>query len=68
MKTFMSRIKELKHIETPHTPKKCPRGHLHISWSLGDKEVFCWDCNKKYPISECLDTRLAENSGHSASP
>jgi hypothetical protein len=67
MKTFMSRIKELKHIETPHTPKKCPRGHLHISWSLGDKHVFCWDCDQKYPVSECLDTRLAEASNHSPS-
>jgi hypothetical protein len=68
MKTFMSRIKELKHIETPHTPKQCPRGHLHISWSLGDKQVWCWDCDKKYPLSECLDTRLAESSDPSTSP
>jgi hypothetical protein len=57
----MSRKKEIKHTETPHTPKRCPRGHLHISWSLGDKQVFCWDCDKKYPLAACLDTRLAEN-------
>jgi hypothetical protein len=67
MRTFMSRIKELKHIETPHTPKKCPRGHLHISWCLGEEQVFCWDCDKKYPVWECRDSRLAENSDHSAS-
>jgi hypothetical protein len=62
VRSFMSRIKGLKHVETSHTPKRCPRGHLHISWSLGDKEVFCWDCDKKYSVWECLDTRLAESS------
>jgi hypothetical protein len=35
-------------------PKRCPRGHMYISWSLADDVVYCWDCNRKYSISECL--------------
>ena len=34
----MSRVKELKHIETPHTPERCPRWYLHIASSLGNKQ------------------------------
>ena len=35
-------------------PKYCPRGHKHLSWSPGDDGVYCWDCNRKYPVSKCL--------------
>jgi len=35
-------------------PKKCPDGHRHISWSMGDDHIFCWDCNRKYSVSECF--------------
>jgi len=31
-------------------PKKCPDGHRHISWSMGDERIFCWDCNRRYPL------------------
>jgi len=32
-------------------PKRCPDGHKHISWSMGDDYVFCWDCNRRYPLA-----------------
>jgi hypothetical protein len=35
-------------------PKKCPDGHRHISWSMGDDHIFCWDCNRKYPLLACF--------------
>jgi hypothetical protein len=35
-------------------PKKCPDGHKHISWSMGDDHVFCWDCNQRYPLLACF--------------
>jgi hypothetical protein len=35
-------------------PKKCPDGHRHISWTLGDDHIFCWDCNRKYPLLACF--------------
>ena len=38
----------------PKSPKQCPCGHKHFSWSIGEKEVFCWDCNRNYPLSECF--------------
>ena len=41
----------------PDYPKQCPCAHKHLSWSPGDEEVYCWDCNKKYPISECFRTQ-----------
>ena len=31
-------------------PKKCPDGHKHISWSMGDDHIFCWDCNRRHPL------------------
>jgi hypothetical protein len=34
-------------------PKCCPRGHLHLSWSPAEDEVYCWDCDRKYLLSEC---------------
>ncbi len=40
-------------------PKRCPRGHMYISWSLVKDEVYCWDCNKKYSIPECSDSHVA---------
>ena len=38
----------------PGSPKQCPCGHSHISWSEGEDEVYCWDCNKKYSVSACF--------------
>jgi hypothetical protein len=35
-------------------PKKCPDGHKHISWSMGDDHIFCWDCNQRYPLLACF--------------
>jgi uncharacterized protein (TIGR02266 family) len=35
-------------------PKKCPDGHKHISWSMGDGHIFCWDCNQRYPLLACF--------------
>jgi hypothetical protein len=35
-------------------PKKCPDGHMHISWSIGDNYIFCWDCNRRYPLIACF--------------
>ena len=35
-------------------PKRCPCGHKHLSWSEGEEEVYCWDCDRKYPISQCF--------------
>ena len=35
-------------------PKKCPEGHKHISWSMGDDHIFCWDCNRRYPLAACF--------------
>ena len=66
---ILSRAKRRTHIiGTPETPKRCPRGHLHISWSLGDEKIFCWDCNRKYPLSQCLDTRLSETPDAATTP
>lgn len=62
MRYFGSRSeKEVKPSLPPERPKHCPCGHKHISWSLMDDVVYCWDCNKKYSISECLDARKVSN-------
>jgi len=36
------------------SPKHCPCGHKHISWSTDDDYVFCWDCNRRYPLADCF--------------
>jgi hypothetical protein len=45
-----------EHMKKPalEPPKQCPCGHLHISWSLGDDRIVCWDCNQKYPLVDCF--------------
>jgi hypothetical protein len=35
-------------------PQKCPEGHRHISWSMGEDHIFCWDCNQRYTLTECF--------------
>jgi len=35
-------------------PRNCPEGHKHISWSMGDEHIFCWDCNRRYPLFACF--------------
>jgi hypothetical protein len=48
-------------------PKKCPDGHRHISWSMGDDYVFCWDCNQRYPLLACFqpqENNLSESGTH----
>jgi hypothetical protein len=49
-------------------PKRCPEDHKHISWSMGDEYVFCWDCNRRYPLSACLrpqERELSDSERHS---
>ena len=46
----------------PDSPKQCPCGHKHISWTVGENDVYCWDCNKKYPLSECFASRASISS------
>lgn len=41
----------------PKRPKQCPRGHKHFSWSADENHLFCWDCNRKYPFTECFGPR-----------
>jgi hypothetical protein len=36
-------------------PKQCPEGHRQISWVSHENHVYCWLCNKTYPISECFE-------------
>jgi c-di-GMP-binding flagellar brake protein YcgR len=48
-------------------PKKCPDGHRHISWSMGDDHIFCWDCNQRYPLLACFqppESSLSESGTH----
>jgi hypothetical protein len=44
----------------PECPKQCPCGHKHLSWSPGENDVFCWDCNRKYPLSDCFGPRIVQ--------
>ena len=44
-------------------PKKCARGHKHLSWSADEDYLFCWDCNKKYSLAECRNPKNADSSG-----
>jgi hypothetical protein len=46
--------KEEMNISTLGPPKRCPDGHRHISWSMGDDHIFCWDCNRRYPLTACF--------------
>jgi hypothetical protein len=43
-------------------PKKCPYGHVHISWSMGDDHIVCWDCNTKYSAFECFQAQKQDLS------
>jgi hypothetical protein len=43
-------------------PRKCPCGHVHISWSADEDYVVCWDCNKKYTLIECFGTQKGSSS------
>src|SRR5210317_1599636 len=40
-------------------PKNCPEGHKHISWSMGDDHIFCWDCNRRYPLLACFQLQVS---------
>ena len=42
------------------SPKQCPRGHKHLSWSADEDYVFCWDCNKRYELAKCDDPKNTE--------
>ena len=46
----------------PETPKQCPCGHKHVSWSKGDDKVYCWDCNKQYSATECFHPQVGVTS------
>ena len=43
-------------------PRKCPCGHVHISWSADEDYIVCWDCNRKYALTECLGTQKGSSS------
>jgi len=43
-------------------PKNCPEGHKHISWSMGDDHIFCWDCNRRYPLAACFQPSESSSS------
>lgn len=54
----LAKIKEKDKIPFPsEVPRQCPSGHYHISWSADEKYVFCWECNSKYPLDECIRTQ-----------
>jgi len=44
-------------------PRNCPCGHKHISWSTDDDHIFCWDCNRRYPLTACFKQPERELSG-----
>ncbi|MEE8620410.1 MAG: PilZ domain-containing protein [Syntrophobacteria bacterium] len=44
------------------SPKKCPCGHVHISWSADEDYVYCWDCNRKYTLVECFGSQKGSSS------
>jgi hypothetical protein len=46
----------------PDSPKQCPCAHKHISWVMGDNYVFCWDCNRRYPLAACFGSPEPELS------
>ena len=41
----------------PQSLKKCPCGHVHISWSHGDEYLICWDCNRRYALDASFQPR-----------
>jgi len=43
-------------------PKNCPEGHKHISWSMGDDHIFCWDCNRRYALLACFQPPESSSS------
>jgi hypothetical protein len=43
-------------------PRKCPCGHVHISWSADEDYIVCWDCNRKYTLIECIGTQKGSSS------
>ena len=43
-------------------PRKCPCGHVHISWSADEDYVVCWDCNRKYTFIECFGAQKGSSS------
>ena len=42
-------------------PRSCPEGHRQISWHLKESEVYCWLCDKGYPMSKCTNTEGASS-------
>ena len=42
----------------PDYPKQCPCGHRHLSWSSGEEEVYCLDCNQNYPLEDCFRSEI----------
>jgi hypothetical protein len=54
--------KEDRNQPTLGPPRKCPYGHVHISWSMGDDYIVCWDCNTKYSALECFQAQKQDLS------
>ena len=46
----------------PESLKKCPCGHVHISWSADEDYIVCWDCNRKYTLIECFGSEKGNSS------
>ena len=65
MRTWPLKMAKGKAPFPPESFKQCPCGHVHISWSNGDEYLFCWDCNRKYPFSECFGSRTAISQDNS---
>ena len=62
----LAKLKEKDKIPFPSKiPRQCPSGHYHISWSADEKYVFCWECNSKFPLDECIRT---QNGSHLLTP
>jgi hypothetical protein len=59
---LVSEMPKRKAGHSQDSPKQCPCGHKHISWTVDDNDVYCWDCNKQYPLSECSSSRASASS------
>jgi uncharacterized protein YbaR (Trm112 family) len=60
---YLKHVQRAMRAEIPFdNPKQCPCGHKHLSWSGDEDEVYCWDCGKYYPITQCFGSQNAVSS------
>jgi len=57
------KMTKLKSGFTPEYPKQCPCGHKNLSWSFDEKDAYCWECNARYPLSECFGPGAVSSPG-----